>query len=64
MGLPKVIDFGHPWPMTFLCSLPSHQELLLLKNKGRENGVVRRVVFLTEICRDSEPGKQISTASS
>lgn len=54
MGLPEVIDFGHPCPMTFLCSLPSHQELLLLRGKGNANGVAGRVVFLTETHRGSE----------
>lgn len=55
VGLPKVIDICHSWSMTLLCSLPFHQELLLLRSKESENGVLGRVVFLTETCRDSEP---------
>lgn len=32
----EFIDFGHPWPMTLLCSLSSCQKLLLLRGKGVE----------------------------
>lgn len=50
----EVIDFGHPWPMTLFCSLPSHQKLLLLRSKGSGNRIVGSVVFLTETRRGSE----------
>lgn len=58
----EVIDFGHPWPMTLLCSLPFHQNLLLLRSKGNENRVVGTVVFLIETSRDPEL-KQLTTPS-
>lgn len=58
----EVIDFDHPWPMTFLCSLPFHQKLLLSRSEGNENRVVGIIVFLTETSRDPEL-KQITTPS-
>lgn len=50
----EVIDLGHPWPRTLLCSLLFHQNLLLLRGKGNENRVVGSVLFLTETSRDPE----------